>query len=96
MGEPLTPDEQYALRAELGKLLRIGRISRPGALYDTEISAQTSEASGHVILNPIDFDEACALNITKATENLKFDRIEGYGEFLANMSKVADVVNLYK
>ena len=37
MGEPLTLGEQVALRSELGMLMGIARISRPGALYGASI-----------------------------------------------------------
>ena len=78
MGEPLTREAQVALRSELGKLMRIARISRHCALYDASISAQTSEAAGHVVLNPIYSDEVIDVNMAKTTENPKFARIEGY------------------
>ena len=49
MGEPLTPDDQCALRSELANLLRIARIARPDALYDAPISGQTFAAADRAI-----------------------------------------------
>ena len=40
-GEILTENEQTTLRSELGKLMWIARIARPGAIYDASASAQT-------------------------------------------------------
>ena len=40
-GEILTGNEQAALISELGKLMWVARIARPGAIYDASESAQT-------------------------------------------------------
>ena len=85
MGEPLTPSEQLASRSERGKLIRTSQISRHGALYDASISAQTSESAGHVVLNPIDFDDVIEVYIAKSDGDLKAPHIRGYGDFLANI-----------
>ena len=37
----LTEEEQTILRAELGKLMWIARIARPGGIYDASAAAQT-------------------------------------------------------
>ena len=37
----LTEEEQSILRSELGELMWIARISRPGAIYDDSVAAQT-------------------------------------------------------
>ena len=34
-------EEQSILRSELGKLMRIARIARPGAIYDASAAEQT-------------------------------------------------------
>ena len=39
--EPLAEAEQAILRSELGKLMRISRIARPGAIYAALAAAQT-------------------------------------------------------
>ena len=39
--ELLTEAEQTMLRSEMGKLMRIARISRPDAIYDASAAAQT-------------------------------------------------------
>ena len=39
--EPLTEDEQTILRSDLGKLMRVARIARPGAIYDDSAAAET-------------------------------------------------------
>ena len=46
MGEPLTESAQFALRPELGGLMRISRIARPDALYGASAPAQTFETIG--------------------------------------------------
>ena len=37
----LTEEEQSISRSELGELIRIARIARPGAIYDASAGAQT-------------------------------------------------------
>ena len=81
MGEPLTEEEQSALRPELGKSRRIARISRPDALYGATASAQTSERIDEAIMNPIDFAEIVDVNLTKSAGNMKRYRVQGFGEF---------------
>ena len=48
-GEILTENEQTALRSELGKLMWIARIARPGAIYDASAAAQTFSVEEMVI-----------------------------------------------
>ena len=50
MGETLAKEGEFALRSELGKLMRIARVARPGALYDASVSAQTSETIAESII----------------------------------------------
>ena len=40
-GEILTENDQTISRSELGKLMWIARIARPGAIYDASAAAQT-------------------------------------------------------
>ena len=65
MGGPLTEAEQFTLRSELGKLRRIGRISRPGKLNGESASAQTFEAINETIISPIDFDDVVEADLTE-------------------------------
>ena len=39
--EPLAEEDQTISRSELGKLMMIARIARPGAIYDDSAAAQT-------------------------------------------------------
>ena len=39
--EPLAEAEHAILRSELGKLMRIARIARPGVIYEESAAAQT-------------------------------------------------------
>ena len=55
-GPPHTAAEKFALRSELGGLIRICRISRPVALY-ASVSAQTCETIDASIVNWSDFAE---------------------------------------
>ena len=50
--EHLTPGEQFALRSELGKLMRIARISRPDALRGASVQAQTFDEDEETIFKP--------------------------------------------
>lgn len=81
MDEPSTEEEQFALRSESGKLMRIGRIAGHGALRPSSVSAQTSKAINEAIISPIDFEEIDNANSTKETGNIKRKRIQGFGEF---------------
>ena len=44
--EPLTENEQAALRPELGRLMWIARITSPGAIYAASAAAQTFSDGG--------------------------------------------------
>ena len=44
--EPLTEDAQSISRSELGKLMRVARIARAGAIYDASAAAQTLSGGG--------------------------------------------------
>ena len=65
--EILTDSEQTILRSELGKLMWIARIARPGAIYDASAAAQTFST-----VEMIEFSEE---------ENLFFGRWE-VGSFI--------------
>ena len=43
-GDLLTGNEQSICRSELGKLMRIARIARPGAIYDATSAAHIPDA----------------------------------------------------
>ena len=81
---------------ELGGLMQIARIARPGALYGASVSARTFEEAGHAVLNMGGFKEIVDVNSTKATDNIQHPHINRLSEFLAKMSKYANVVNLHK
>ena len=49
MDEPVTNEGKFALRSELGKLIRIARITMRAAIYVASISAQTYEAVGKAV-----------------------------------------------
>ena len=63
---------KFALRSELGKLMRIARFSRPDAFYGASISAKTSESLGRVVLNPIDIEVVSDVNIADAVVGINF------------------------
>ena len=46
--EPPKDDGEAILRSELGKLMRIARIARPGAIYDVSAAAQTFSLGGRI------------------------------------------------
>ena len=98
MGEPLTPEEQFALRSEIGKMMRISRIPGNDALYGAPISAQNldGDGGGQVILNPIDCGEVTDVNIANVVGGVEFPHIIGYVGCLSKKSKDANAVNLPK
>ena len=96
MNEPLTHDEQCALRSGMGRLMRVARIARRDALYDATIAAQTCEAVGKVLLYPIDFEGVVDVDIATSIKNIKCARINGYSDFLEKKAKDAGRVNLLK
>ena len=90
MEEPLTAAYHLTLRSELGNLIRISRIYGHGALYDASASSQTFGTIDEEIINPIDFDDIDAANLTKEIANITHKRIQGYEEFT---SKCPESVN---
>ena len=86
--EPLTRGEKFALISEFRKLMRIARIYRPDALYGASISAHIVEASGQVVVNPIDFEEAVGVNISHSDGDIKFAHIERCDAFLRRNRKM--------
>ena len=57
--------------------MRIARFSRPVALYDASVSAQTSEAIGESIFNMIDFEEVADVNVVKVIGANSYPDIPG-------------------
>ena len=78
------------------ELIRIARIAMPDASYDASVPAQTSEAVGDTILNPIDFVEIADLNLAKSSGNTKRNHAEFFNAFTGTYSMDANVVNLHK
>ena len=87
-GEPLTEAEQFTLRPELGKLMRIARIARPGALYDDSVSAQTFETIDESIINPIGVAEGGDVNIARVVDVDSYSRIPGFEDFDMNFKRM--------
>ena len=73
--------------------MRIPRIDTHDSLYVAPIRPRTVEAFRQVILNPTHFSETPDADTSKATGDLKFAHIDGYGDFLSNISKDANRVN---
>ena len=86
-GDPLTSEEQFALRSELRELMRIARIARTEALYDASVAARTFEAAEETILNPIDFEEIVDLDLAISAGDIQHSHIRGFGEFMGAVSK---------
>ena len=87
MEEPVTDSAQFALRSELGGLMRIARISRPGAFYGASVSAKTFEAIGESIVNPIDLEEIFDVNMGNSMRAEKYSHIRGFVEFAQKFKK---------
>ena len=81
MDEPLTESEQFTLRPELGGLMRIAGISRPGALYGASASERIFETIGEAIVNPIDFEEITDLNMARAASAGNYSSMPGFDEY---------------
>ena len=56
----LTEEEQSLMRSELGKLMWLARIARPGAIYDASAAARSFANS-----KPENCDEATAFDKNK-------------------------------
>ena len=48
--------------------MRAARIARPVALRGASVSAQTSDAIGESVTNPIDFEEVPGANLRKVID----------------------------
>ena len=80
-GGPLTSDGQFALSSELGRLMRIDRIARQGALYDASTSAPAFDGVDQVIQNPIDFEEIITARRPKGTGVLNLHTSDDMARF---------------
>ena len=58
--------------------MRIARIARPDALYDSQVSAQTLETISEKLINRIAFTEIDDVNVTKSMGNIKNGHIQGF------------------
>ena len=94
--ETTTEEAQFELRSELGEIMRIARIARPGALYDASVTAQTFETIDVTIISPTDFEGIVDVNSTTVIGANSYARIPGFGGFRRNSSKSANRVNLMK
>ena len=72
----------------------IGRIARPGALYDASVSAQTSETVDAEI-SPVDFEEVVDVSVTKLLGADSYSNMPGFW-ILAEIFQRAIRVNLLK
>ena len=77
-------------------IMRVARIARTGSLYDASVVAQTFGDVDRSLENPIDFEGAIDANFTNATGHIKSGHIPVSAEFLENMTKDVDGVNLLK
>ena len=94
--EPRTAEEQSELRSELVKLIWIARVARPGALCDASVSAQTSEATGETIVNPIDVEESDDANVAKLIDASSYSHMPRFVDFNRKSPNDANSVNLLK
>ena len=96
--EPLTEEEHAIWRSGLGKLMRIARIARPGAIYDAPADAQTFpegelldvlEQKGDILANGENED-------FRKEKEKDFEHIPGLSEFIKGHPKDVNKVNLLK
>ena len=93
-GEHLTEDGQIALRSELlAGLMRIARIARPGALYYSLVSGQTSKETDETIINPIDCEEVVGANLAAILDTHSHHHKPGYGGFVRVSSMSPNRIN---
>ena len=71
----------------LGGLRRIARIARPGALYDASVSVPICDTIGESIINPIDFEEAPDVTVSKAIGANSYSHMPGSEDFNRNFQK---------
>ena len=81
MEDPPTESEQFKLRSELGALMRIARIARPGSLYGASASAQTFEAIQESVVSPSNFNEIADVNLARAANARNYPHIPGFEEY---------------
>ena len=79
-GRSSAEEEPFALRSELGKLIRFDRIGRHDALYDASASSRNFETIDGAIINPVDFEVISAVIATKATAAAKSKHIQCFGD----------------
>ena len=94
----LTEEEQSVMRSELGKLMWLARIARPGAIYDAPAAARNFANSkpGNCdgeISNEENEEGNANENNPKPSD---FAHIPGFRNFIASKSKDANKVNLLK
>ena len=97
-GGILTENEQTTLRSELGKLMWIARIARPGAIYDASASAQTFSAAEMMdFLEEEEEESTLSENEEKIalTEEEDFDHMPGFAEFKSRR-QAANKANILK
>ena len=80
MGDPLTVEDQFALRPELGGLMRTAHIAGPDALHGAPATAQTSDVDNREVGNPIVLGGSGEANVSSETGDRKFAHIEGFSE----------------
>ena len=85
MNEPLTESAQFKLRSELGKVIRIAIIARPGVTHDASASVQTFETMGGPIVNPIDFEELDDVNVARAASAANYPHMRGFEEYVVGV-----------
>ena len=94
--DPLTAAEQFALRSELGELMRISTIERPGALYGALVLSQTFETVGESIVMPIDSEEIGDMNSERDIGAGNYSHMPGVEEFGRKFANDANRANLQK
>ena len=97
--DALMVEEQAIFRSGLGKLMRIARIARPGAIYDASAAAQTFsdgwrlevlEHGGWAIL------ENGENEVPTSEKKEDFERMSGFSKFMGDRQKGVNTSNLLK
>ena len=94
----LTDEEQSVVRSELGELMWLSRIARPGAIYDASAAAQNfanfkQENCNEEITDGENEEENANEDVPKSSD---FEHIHGFRNILAGKSKDANKANLLK
>ena len=96
--DPLAEDERTIFRSEPGKLMRIARTARPGAIYDAPAAAQTFSDVGilGVLEQVAGILENGEKEVSPNEKKEDFEHMPGFAKFMMGRQKDVNIANLLK